>query len=91
MRPVGGPPKLGASISASAACAGSMAMVRKSMPRASARASASVREWSEENRLGIDDAVHVLGPEGVDGDAGDERGVDAARQADHDVGEAVLA
>ena len=36
------------------------------------------------------DAVHVLGAERVDGDGGDERRVDAAREADDHVGEAVL-
>ncbi len=36
-------------------------------------------------------AVHVLGAERVGGDARDERRVDATRQADDDVGEAVLA
>ena len=34
--------------------------------------------------------VHVLGPERVGGDAGHERGVDAARQAEDHVGEPVL-
>ena len=36
-------------------------------------------------------AVDVLGAEGVGGDAGHERRVDATGEADHDVGEAVLA
>ena len=34
--------------------------------------------------------MHVLGAEGVGGDDGDDRRVDAAGQPDHDVGEAVL-
>ena len=35
-------------------------------------------------------AVHVVGPDGVDRHHGHQRGVDAARQADHHVGEPVL-
>ena len=45
---------------------------------------------SEEKRLGIDTACTCSGAEGVGGDHGDERRVDAAGQPDHDVGEAVL-
>ena len=40
---------------------------------------------------GHDDALQALGADGVGGDLGDQRGVDAAREADDDVGEAVLA
>ncbi len=40
---------------------------------------------------GHEHADHVLGPEGVGRDRGDERRVDAARQPDEHVGEAVLA
>ena len=36
-------------------------------------------------------AVHLIGPERVDRDAGDERGIDAAGESDDDVGETVLA
>ena len=39
----------------------------------------------------VGDAEDVLGAERVDGDGGDERGVDAAGQAQQDAGEAVLA
>ena len=35
--------------------------------------------------------MDAFGPEGVDGERGDERGVDPAGQAEHDVAETVLA
>jgi hypothetical protein len=42
-------------------------------------------------RGGHDDALEPLGTHGVGGDLGDEGGVDSTREADDDVGEAVLA
>ena len=79
-----------ASISRNAACAGSIGTVSVRMPR-----------FGE--RLGVGDAAlarvarrhehagDVLGAERVDRDRGDERRVDAAREPDEHVGEAVLA
>ena len=57
----------------------------------SASASASVTLPSLEKRDGISTPDDVLGTERVGRDRGDERRVDAARQADEHVGEAVLA
>ena len=68
-----------------------MAIVRSSIPAASQSASASVlRALGASSGVGIDTRVDVLGSEGVGRDHGHERRVDAARQAEHHVGEAVL-
>ena len=54
VRSAGRSPNDGANMSRRATWAGSMAMVRKSMPRFSANACASEREWSLEKRDGMD-------------------------------------
>ena len=67
-----------------------MAIVRQSMPRLSASALGvgmrAVARVAARHR----DAVHVLGPERVGRDRGDERGVDPAGEADDDIAEPVL-
>ena len=57
-------------------------------PPASARASSWVRRGGEAR--GHDRRAHALGAERVGGEAGDERRVDPAGEAEHDVREAVL-
>ena len=64
--------------------------VSRSIPRLAASASASVTEPSRVARR-HGHPVHVAGTHGVDGDRGDQRGVDAARQPDDGVGEPFFA
>ena len=61
------------------------------MPSVSASSCASVFEWSDEYRDGIDTPCTCSAPERIDGDRRDDRRVDAARQPDHHIAEAVLA
>ncbi len=67
-----------------------MAMVRWSMPSSATSFSASDREWSRRVARRHEHAVHVLRADGVGGDDGHQRRVDAAGQRDGHVGEPVL-
>jgi len=57
-------------------------IVRNEMPSAAAKAAASVREWSEEKRDGMDTPARGPAPKARAGQAGHHRRVDAARKPD---------
>ena len=76
------PANVGSSRSGNASCASSIGTVIVPMPRFAASASASVTLPSLEYRDGMSTPVTRSGPERVGRDRGDERRVDAARQAD---------